>query len=173
MFKKLISLISIVVITIGTLVGCSSNNTQQSSIDMSDVDTSDMSWYCSELTSRVKDQYNLDYSMYIDYDESTNFVMIHIPMDGEYLSEDDVYFYREVILADKKNIGSRMVEIFNNTLLACNDSGVYCNVMLELTDDGFAEHGPIFVLYCNHTLSLHDIQNRQEDVYNKGSIMID
>lgn len=175
MLKKLISLISIVVFIIITSVGCSSSNTteRQSSIDMSDVDSSDIYYFTSELSDRVRDQYSLDSTMYIDYDESTNFAQIHIPLDGEYLSDEDINDTREAILTDKKTLGSRIVDIFNDTILAYQDAELSCNVVLQVTDDNFDEHGVVFEVYCNHTISLQDIQDREDDVYNTGSVMID
>lgn len=69
------------VLVIGILVGCSStNNTQQSTIDMSDVDSSDINYFTEVLSGRVIDEYDMDNSMYMDYDEINNFVTIHVPM---------------------------------------------------------------------------------------------
>lgn len=172
--KKIISLVSMIVVVIGIFVGCSStNNTQQSTIDMSDVDSSDIYYFTEVLSGRVADYYDMDTSMYMDYDKTNNFVTIHVPMENEYLTEEDIINIRQSIVTDTNSIGTRIVDVFNNTLLAYQNEGITCNIMLEVTDELFNTHGSVIELYCNHTITLDDIKDRSEDIYNTGSIMID
>ena len=172
--KKIISLMSIVVLVIGILVGCSStNNTQQSTIDMSDVDSSDIDYFTEVLSGRVIDEYDMDNSMYMDYDKINNFVTIHVPMKNEYLLEKDMTEIRQAITTDTNSIGTRIVDVFNNTLLAYQNSGITCNLMLEVTDELFTSHGAVIEIYCNHPITLDDIKDRSEDLYKYGRIMID
>lgn len=172
--KKIISLVSMILVVIGTFVGCSStNNIQQSTIDMSDVDSSDIYYFTEVLSGRVMEEYDMDNSMYMDYDKTNNFVTIHIPMENEYLLEEDITEIRQAILTDTNSIGTRIVDVFNNTLLAYQNAGITCNLMLEVTDELFTSHGAVIEIYCNHPITLDDIKNRSDDLYTNGSIMID
>lgn len=172
--KKMISLVSIVLLVIGIFVGCSSkNNSQQSIIDMSDVDSSDIDYFTEVLSGRVIKEYDMDNSMHMDYDKTNNFVTIHVPMENEYLLEEDITEIRQSIITDTDSIGTRIVDVFNNTLLAYQDAGITCNLMLEVTDELFTSHGSVIEIYCNHPITLDDIKDRSEDLYKNGSIMID
>lgn len=172
--KKIISLVSIVLLVIGIFVGCSStNNSQQSTIDMSDVDSSDIYYFTEVLSGRVIEEYDMDNSMYMDYDKTNNFVTIHVPMENEYLLDEDITEIRQAIITDTDSIGTRIVDVFNNTLLAYQDAGITCNLMLEVTDELFTSHGAVIEIYCNHPITLDDIKDRSEDLYKNGSIMID
>ena len=172
--KKMICLVSIVILVIGIFLGCSSkNNNKQSTIDMSDVDSSDIYFFSEVLSGRVIEEYNMDNSMYMDYDKTNNFVTIHVPMENEYLLEEDITEIRQAIITDTDSIGTRIVDVFNNTLLAYQDAGITCNLMLEVTDELFNSHGAVIEIYCNHPITLDDIKDRSEDLYKNGSIMID
>lgn len=172
--KKMIILVSIVILVIGIFLGCSStNNSQQSTIDMSDVDSSNIYYFTEVLSGRVIEEYDMDNSMYMDYDKTNNFVTIHVPMENEYLLDEDITEIRQAIITDTDSIGTRIVDVFNNTLLAYQDAGITCNLMLEVTDELFTSHGAVIEIYCNHPITLDDIKDRSEDLYKNGSIMID
>lgn len=127
--KKIISIMSMFLILTMCLVGC--NNTLN--IDVSKLDTTNIYNFTDELEPMLQEKYNLGNNIYLEVDESTNFITITTNISDS-LTIQDAIDMRTIILNNEKGMADKIVNIFNTTLEAYQSAGYDVNISYVITN---------------------------------------
>jgi len=133
--KKIISIMSMILISIMCLVGCTNNTTTNNTptIDISQLDTTNIYNFTDEFEPMLQEKYNLGDTTYLEVDESTNFIIITTNITDS-LSIQDAIDMRTLIANNEKGIADRIANIFNTTLEAYQSAGYDFNISYAVTN---------------------------------------
>lgn len=127
--KKIISIMSMLLILTMCLVGC--NNTLN--IDVSKLDTTNIHNFTDELEPMLQEKYNLGNNIHLEVDESTNFITITTNISDS-LTIQDAIDMRTIISNNEKGMADKIVNIFNTTLEAYQSAGYDVNISYVITN---------------------------------------
>ena len=127
--KKIISIMSMLLILTMCLVGC--NNTLN--IDVSKLDTTNIHNFTDELEPMLQEKYNLGNNIHLEVDESTNFITITTNISDS-LTIQDAIDMRTMISNNEKGMADKIVNIFNTTLEAYQSAGYDVNISYVITN---------------------------------------
>lgn len=122
--KKIISIMSMFLISTMCLVGCT-NNTP--TIDISQLDRTNIHNFTDELEPMLQEKYNLGNNIHLEVDESTNFITITTNISDS-LTIQDAIDMRTIISNNEKGMVDKIVNIFNTILEAYQSAGYDVNI---------------------------------------------